>query len=106
MFWSKKSKPQTKITIWYESGNKSKICGLGEIPIKEETIIAKSIAFFNDPSPCYIHRGAVVIRLNEEVLASLKGMEEAHQIEVSHLEKEVLEYIELPDISHLMIENK
>ena len=105
MFWNKKIKTRSYLTICYEGGSKNKICSLGEIPIKEAVIIAKSIDFFNDPAPCYIHRGAVVMRLNEEVLALLSGVEEAHPIEACNLKKEVLDYIELPNITSLMIES-
>ncbi len=41
---------------------------LKDLPLKESVIIEKSIYFFNDPEPCYIHRGAVQVRLTEELL--------------------------------------
>lgn len=41
---------------------------LGELPIREEVILRKSIQFFNDPEPCHIHRSAVRSRLTEEIL--------------------------------------
>ena len=40
---------------------------LTDLPLKDEWIIKKSIEFFNDPEPCYIHRGAVTIRLLNEI---------------------------------------
>lgn len=40
---------------------------LKDIPIKENILIEKSIAFFNDPAPCFIHRSAVQVRLTEEL---------------------------------------
>jgi len=43
---------------------------LTELPLKEEWILKKSIEFFNDPAPCYIHRGAVTIRLLNEIWES------------------------------------
>ncbi len=33
------------------------------LPIREGVVIQKSIDFFNDPDPCYKHRGAVHVRL-------------------------------------------
>jgi len=33
------------------------------IPIREVVILLKSEEFFNDPDPCYKHRGAVYVRL-------------------------------------------
>lgn len=44
---------------------------LEEIPIKEEMILNYSIRFFQDPEPCYIHRGAVRIRIVEEMAQEL-----------------------------------
>lgn len=40
---------------------------LEALPLREEIILAKSEEFFNDPDPCYIHRGAVSIRLYLEL---------------------------------------
>ena len=40
---------------------------LKDIPLKDSVIIQKSIHFFNDPEPCYIHRGAVRVRLTHEL---------------------------------------
>lgn len=40
---------------------------LEELPLREEVILAKSEEFFHDPDPCYIHRGAVSIRLYLEL---------------------------------------
>ena len=33
-----------------------------DLPIKEKEVIAGSIAFYNDPEPCMIHRSAVISR--------------------------------------------
>ena len=40
---------------------------LEELPLKEAVILAKSDEFFNDPNPCFIHRGAVSVRLYAEM---------------------------------------
>lgn len=37
------------------------------LPFKEPIIISKSIEFFNDPEPCFIHRSAVMKRLLAEI---------------------------------------
>lgn len=47
---------------------------LKDIPIKEEIIIKKSIYFFDDPDPCFIHRGAVQVRLTEELHQELLSL--------------------------------
>jgi hypothetical protein len=38
-----------------------------DLPLSEEVVIEKSILFFNDPEPCYIHRDAVRVRLLAEL---------------------------------------
>ena len=37
------------------------------LPIREQMIINKSIEFFSDPEPCFIHRSAVLKRLLAEI---------------------------------------
>ena len=37
------------------------------LPLEEEVIIQKSIEFFNDECPCFIHRSAVMKRLFVEI---------------------------------------
>lgn len=44
---------------------------LRDIPLKEEVIIEKSIRFFDDPEPCFIHRNAVRVRLISEIQKEL-----------------------------------
>lgn len=39
-----------------------------DIPLKEKTIISKSIEWFSDPEPCMIHRSAVMKRLYFELI--------------------------------------
>ena len=50
----------------------------------------KSIAFFDDPDPCYIHRSAVRVRLTEELLREI-------QLEASLTRCPLMaEYVDLP----------
>jgi hypothetical protein len=42
------------------------------LPFPEEVIIQKSIHYFNDPQPCYIHRSAVIMRLAAELQQALE----------------------------------
>ncbi len=47
-----------------------------DLPLAEELIIAKSIEFFDDANPCFIHRDAVRVRLLaelEEAIPALQG---------------------------------
>lgn len=51
-----------------------------ELPFGESLILEKSIYFYDDPNPCFIHRGAVRTRLLgeiEEEILSLFPTEEA-----------------------------
>ena len=48
---------------------------LMDLPLKDEWIVKKSIEFFNDPAPCYIHRGAVTVRLLNEIWESAASNE-------------------------------
>ncbi|NLN46362.1 MAG: hypothetical protein GX153_07330 [Clostridiaceae bacterium] len=37
------------------------------LPLREKAILQKSIEFFNDPDPCYKHRGAVHVRMWNDI---------------------------------------
>ncbi len=68
----KNTNPKTQVAI-FNSNNELLFSGdLHSIPIKESVIISKSIEFFNDHNPCYIHRGAVTVRMLSEIEAYLK----------------------------------
>lgn len=49
---------------------------LKDLPLKESVIIEKSIHFFDDPEPCYIHRGAVRARLVTELQQELASRQD------------------------------
>jgi hypothetical protein len=42
-----------------------------EFAFTDQLVVQKSIEFFNDDAPCFIHRGAVVSRLHLEIEALL-----------------------------------
>lgn len=44
---------------------------ISELPLSEKTILGKSMEFFQDPEPCYIHRSAVMMRLYTEISDAL-----------------------------------
>jgi hypothetical protein len=73
---------------------------LNGLSFPEKLIIAKSIYFFNDEEPCFIHRGAVAARLFEELnrLLEQKGKMNAAELRESSPgyldEYPGLEYIE------------
>ena len=43
------------------------------LPFPEEVILEKCLLYFNDPEPCYIHRGAVIMRMAAEILKALEA---------------------------------
>lgn len=51
---------------------------LKALPIKESIIIEKSILYFDDPEPCYIHRNAVNMRISEELYRELLVTKGSH----------------------------
>ena len=68
MFFRKKSAAPALPSVRILSGEQMVYEGLlKDIPIKEEVLIEKSIYFFDDPEPCFIHRDAVRVRLTEEL---------------------------------------
>lgn len=70
MFFKKKSPALPSVRI--EDGGAVLYEGLlKDLPIKEAVILEKSVHFFDDPEPCYIHRNAVRMRLTQELLEEL-----------------------------------
>lgn len=51
------------ISFLDNSKNVIKSCKITSLPFAEVSIISKSIEFFNDPEPCFIHRSAVMKRM-------------------------------------------
>ncbi len=73
---------------------------LHSIPIKEPVIISKSIEFFNDHNPCYIHRGAVTVRLLSEIEAYLR-MQGDKLLIYDRYAGSVVDYIDLEGIHRM-----
>jgi hypothetical protein len=57
----------------------------------EKLIAAKSLNYFNDPEPCFIHRGAVEVRLFEELNLLL---EKAKTLSAAELDKSCPGYLD------------
>ena len=68
-------KPVKQLIIKITNANKDVIQEkhLYDLPVREEIVIMKSVEFFNDPEPCYIHRGAVLNRLYHEIERRLES---------------------------------
>ena len=69
---------------------------LSDLPLREEAILKKSEEFFNDPAPCYIHRGAVMSRLYMELGDALSPLEKGERgpIEAEELGEELCGYLQ------------
>jgi hypothetical protein len=63
---------------------------LSDISFSEKLIVSKSIQFFHDPDPCFIHRSAVVVRLISELDLLLRASPE---ISIEQLEETSLGYL-------------
>lgn len=69
MFTKKKIKVKPILSIALYSDNETPIYKgpLLDLPLREDLIIEKSIQFFNDSNPCFLHRSAVIKRLLCEI---------------------------------------
>ena len=38
-----------------------------QMPFPQETILKKCLQYYNDPEPCHIRRGAVILRMAAEI---------------------------------------
>ena len=76
-------------TICFNLGGQTFFKGLlSELPVNETVLIAKSIEFFSDPEPCFIHRSAVQARMYaefEQWLAASYGAADEYNVEMSEL---------------------
>jgi hypothetical protein len=61
-----------KITLFDKNGHILFSDKLKKFRLSESLIIMKSMEFFSDPSPCFIHRSAVMNRLYMEIEEFIK----------------------------------
>lgn len=95
-----KKKLKKKFSI-YAGGREAFRAPLIEIPIQEDVIIEKSIAFFDDPEPCYIHRGAVVTRLAGEIEDAVR--EKGGVLKGEAIPGEIRRYIAIEDMESIAV---
>ena len=100
LFGKKKAKPKKKFSIT-ASGVEVFRAPLIEIPLKEQTIIEKSIQFFDDPEPCYIHRGAVVTRLADELAQAAEAA--GGSLEADTLKEEYKDWLAFDGIESIRL---
>lgn len=60
---------------------------LENLVLSEEAMIQKSIEFFQDPAPCYLHKGAVAIRLLSEIECRMKEFPQNNLIQIKSDDK-------------------
>ena len=94
----KKQQKHEYIEVYYGPNREKHTFKRGAIPIKEEVIIGRSKIFFNDPEPCYIHRGAVCVRLNEEIMEYIKQYEARQKVMLDGEKNLLIEVIDLEEI--------
>lgn len=70
------------------------------LPLREETVIAKSIEFFNDPEPCMIHRSAVMKRLYIEINDFLSNALQSEEKQLAWISMPtfIKSYINVPNV--------
>jgi hypothetical protein len=83
------------------------ICPPGDVttlPLKGEVIIAKSVEFYNDPEPCFIHRGAVCNRLYEEIIDALHATPASNNtVDSSGLPETLRAWLDIKEPYSLMV---
>ncbi len=92
--WRKQEKNE-KFFFFNQAGKAIGSCKQEELPLAEEAVIKKSILFFDDPTPCFIHKNAVTVRLTEEVRKQLTASNKPVLIEA--LPVEIQEYLNLDE---------
>lgn len=73
--WRKKKKTRWIVSLRDEQGENVYEDILERLSFSEDCVIALSIEFYNDPSPCEIHRSAVILRAIEEIKLACQAPE-------------------------------
>ena len=88
--FGKERKKADIVKIYYE-GQVVFAGEMSKLPLRDSVILQKSEDFFNDPTPCFIHRSAVRIRL----LAELEEAVQEQDMSIWKL------YVELPGVDRI-----
>lgn len=93
--------PNVKISFLCDSEKVLFEKRISSIPLNEECVIKKSIEFFDDPSPCMIHRSAVMLRLYMEVLEYLEehSDKQTRSILWNDIPEQLRNYLDMEDTS-------
>lgn len=67
MFGLKRKPHAQTLVLLDENGREISRCDIRDYALAEDAVIALSIEYFNDPTPCEVHRGAVHKRVIMEI---------------------------------------
>lgn len=73
--FGRKARPRAALEIRDAAGRMLFSDRLERLTLPEETVLALSVEFFDDPEPCEIHRSAVLCRAHAEIEAALTAGE-------------------------------
>lgn len=75
------------------------------LPLKEKVIIDKSILYYNDPAPCFIHRSSIVKKLlyRFQDYLEMQFLEGKKELIWSDIPKEDREFIDIDEEVHKVI---
>ena len=73
MFFHKKRKPVPTLRLFDSAGKPILSVPVADYVMPEETVLALSVEYFDDPEPCEIHRGAVHKRAMMELIGRCGG---------------------------------
>lgn len=75
------------------------------LPLKEKVIIDKSILYYNDPAPCFIHRSSIVKKLlySFQCHLELQLLEGKSELIWRDIPQEDREFIDLDEGVHKVI---
>ncbi|RDY32213.1 hypothetical protein [Lachnotalea glycerini] len=74
------------------------------IPIKEHIIIEQSILQFGDDDPCIIHRSYVIKKILIEFLKEINSHMNGKKLILNHINKEMIEQLDLEHAYNAVIE--
>lgn len=103
LFGKKQKKPELQLRLFTESGQE--IClFLPDFKFKEQVILEHSKRFFNDPNPCYIHRGAVTVRLLAELEEELSPLPKGYRLDGQNIPQKLTDWSDEPICGLIIIQ--
>jgi hypothetical protein len=66
-----------------------------KLPVREDLIIAKSLEYFNDDAPCFLHRSAVLQRLFAELDHYFSGFSAIENIPIGDIRGDIADILRI-----------